>query len=198
MDQGGQAAVNTVVSDEVFARFRAGEVDAFSEVVRMATPRLIAFLRLMVGSRESAEEGAQDALVLLFREREKIVSADKIMPWLFITAKRLAIRETGRKRHRMEYAVDHTVLEDLAGSLDPAQPDHIFLHELSLKLGRALDTLKAEERELIVLRFFSGLQVKEVSEVMGMPMGSVGVKTTRTLEKLRRVMIRLGVNEKDL
>ena len=52
-------------------------------------------------------------------------------------------------------------------------------------LGRALDRLAPEFREVIVLRELQGLSYKEISEVAGVPVGTVMSRLARAREQIR-------------
>ena len=47
------------------------------------------------------------------------------------------------------------------------------------------------------MRYFAGLQLKELAEVLEMPMGTVGVKLSRSLVKMRRTMEESGFRLED-
>ena len=51
--------------------------------------------------------------------------------------------------------------------------------------------------ELLALRFFGDLQVKEIAEVMDIPMGSVGVFLQRVLLKVRKMLEQQGISLED-
>ena len=55
-------------------------------------------------------------------------------------------------------------------------------------LGRALDRLPPEFREAIVLREIQGLSYKEISEVAGVPVGTVMSRLSRARARLQEVL----------
>ena len=60
-------------------------------------------------------------------------------------------------------------------------------------LGRALDRLAPEFREVIVLRELQGLSYKEISEVVGVPVGTVMSRLSRARARLQDVLREQGV-----
>ena len=52
-------------------------------------------------------------------------------------------------------------------------------------VAAALGRLSAEDRELIELKVFAGLTIREIAEVTGMPPGTVATRYRRALESLR-------------
>ena len=57
-----------------------------------------------------------------------------------------------------------------------------------IDLYNALQELSEEERKILQLRFFQGLRLDEVSEVMGLKLSTVKSKLYRAIEKLRLTM----------
>lgn len=181
-----------------FASYKAGEPDGMLTVVRAYQHRLIGFIRLYTQSRELAEEIAQEVFLDAYRQRDDIYAADSLRPWLFTLAKRKAIRELGRRHYSAEIHVDTDVFHLAAPPVEPEQGRALLTDEVRGILAEALAELKPVERELVSLRYFGDLPIKEIAEVLKMPMGSVGVKLGRALAKLRTALERRGFRLDDL
>lgn len=186
------------VDEQTFRRFKEGCQEAATRVVRIHYPRLVAYLRLMTGSLETAEEVAQEAFLKAYQERAKLLRPESILPWLMLTARRMALREMSRKRHATEFAMDPQMLSFLGESVEANQSRGVRSEELAGGLERAINRLSPGDRELIVLRYFSELQIKEIADTLEMPMGSVGVKLRRALDRLRRHLEEEGIGFEDL
>ena len=59
---------------------------------------------------------------------------------------------------------------------------------LSLELREALDQLKADEREIVLMSVVAGLKSREIATVFGMTAGSVRSKLSRSLSKMRKFL----------
>lgn len=187
-----------VIDDVLFSRFQQGNEEAFALVIAHFQNRLIGFLRVCCPSREMAEELAQDTFLKLHQQRERIYSADKILPWMMVTARRLAIRETDRWRRRGEIPLTDEVICGLADAIPARQRDRTEREHAARVLAECLNELKPGDRELIMLRYFSDLKLKDISETLSMPMGSVGVKLRRSLDRLGKRLSERGVHQEDL
>ncbi len=194
---GGTAAESSLTPEE-FRRFQDGDHQAMSRVVALYRTRLIGFLSVMTRSLELAEEASQDALIDLYRKRGQIVAPEKIRPWLFTAGKLIVMKEMGRKRHQLEQAVEEDVLAGLAPVLEAQQGSGLSSAQLSRALVVAIQQLGPEDQELITLRYFGELPIKEIAETLEMPMGSVGVKLSRALDKLKRCFDQMGLRMDDL
>jgi RNA polymerase sigma-70 factor (ECF subfamily) len=164
-------------------------------LVRAYHVRLVGFARLFTGSRETAEEIAQETFLALYRQRGQVRDAEAVVSWLFTTAKRKAMREMGHRRHQLEELVAEPAGLERDGAAAP-QPVGVLGSEQRRLIARALDQLGETDRALVELRYFAELPLHAISEQLHMPMGSVGVKLRRALDKIRRTLedqgIRLG------
>lgn len=186
------------VNEVLFARFQRGDEDAFAEVIALYQNRLIGFLRLCCSGREAAEELAQDTFVKLYQQRDRIYSADKILPWMMITARRMAMRESEKVRRRAEFPLSDEALRTIAEAMPATQRDRTELDQTARTLALCMDSLKPLDRELIVLRYFADLKIKEIGDVLSMPIGSVGVKLRRALDRLAKQLSDRGIRQEDL
>ncbi|GAB4323781.1 MAG: sigma-70 family RNA polymerase sigma factor [Candidatus Sumerlaeia bacterium] len=179
-----------VIDHDTFKRFQAGEPDAVDAIVRAYQHRLVGYLRLWTRRLDLAEEIAQDVFVMAWEQRHQVYSPDKLRPWLFVLARRRAMREMQKRHHAMELSLDEP---DGAGGRAPAvepavparQGEALLSGEFRAHLEQALRTLSPKDQDLIALRYFGGLSIKELADALGLPMGSVGVKLGRALERLR-------------
>ncbi|MBI5153788.1 RNA polymerase sigma factor [Candidatus Poribacteria bacterium] len=185
------------LDDVLFRAFRDGDFAAMQGIVEAYHKRLIGFIRLYTHSYEIAEELTQEVFLLAYQHRAKIRSLEDLRPWLFTVAKREALREIKRKRYTAEILLDEESLRQLSLSVPPEQDYGIRLDELGTQLREVLATLKPRDRELIILRYFMDLQIKEISQVAKIPMGSVGVMLGRALEKLRAEFEKRGLALED-
>jgi putative glutamine amidotransferase len=116
---------------------------------------LIRRLQRMVGSRESAEDLAQEAFLRLWEKAPAGLEAHEQAAWLNKAATNLALDELRRRRVR-----NHDPLEDEAvGALTADRAEALVVQE-------ALSTLSAHERLLVLLRFQAGLSHAEIAETL--------------------------------
>lgn len=182
------------IDERTFAAFQAGDSEAVTRVVLACQDRLVAFLMVFTGRREVAEEIAQEALVKLYGERRRLVDAGRILPWLMITGRRMALRAMSRGQHRLEYNFTNDALDEMAPPSHPDPAAELLQEEFERHLHSAMTELKPVDRELIALRFFANLQLHEIGEALSMPLGTVGVKLQRALVRLRTVLEKRGLS----
>ena len=151
--------------------------DNLESIFTQYAPRLSAFIRSQVGSREDAEDILQDVFYQLARASADGGSEiERISSWLYRVA-RNTVLNFHRKKRELPLDTEDTVCEDLARTLfcSPHDaPDTIYLRKLVWQeLDIALSELPAEQREVFCLTVFDGMPVKEISAATSIPQATL-------------------------
>jgi RNA polymerase sigma factor (sigma-70 family) len=136
----------------------------------------------LLGSREAAEELTQDVFLTAWRKAARFDPArGRLSTWLMTIAHNLAVdrlrRETGVARPTL-------VLVDEVPDA-PGVDEEGLLMERDAAM-RALSTLTAAERRLLVRAYFRGLTAREIAESDGVPLGTVKTRLRSALIKIRK------------
>ncbi|HKH40308.1 MAG TPA: sigma-70 family RNA polymerase sigma factor [Solirubrobacterales bacterium] len=148
---------------------------------------LIRRLERMLGSRESAEDLAQEAFLRLWQRAPVGLAAAQQAAWLQRTATNLALDELRRRRVR-----DHHPLEDeaVAGlAVDGTE---------ALSVREALSRLSAHQRLLVLLRFQAGLSYAEIAETLAITPEAARKRTARARRAFAELYSGLLVREAPL
>ncbi len=147
-------------------------------------PRITRYAMARIGDQSEAEDIASEVFVRAveslpsYRERGLPMEA-----WLFRIAHNLVVDHI-RRVNRVERADEPA--EGLPDSPDPA---HVAEERIRLREVReAMKTLTPQQREVVSLRFFAGLDSKEVAEVLHKSRGSVREMQRAALERLREML----------
>lgn len=185
---------------DVSASRQGGAGRSVESVVSEYTPRLRSFIRSRVACREDAEDVLQEVFYQLVRSTEGDIGRIECLPaWLFRVAGN-AISNLWRKRREDELpaafdADGYEACEELDGMLfgtDSSSPDVVFLRRLVWQeLGRALDELPPEQRDVFCLTVFDGMPVKEISRATGVPVPTLLSRKHYAVKFLRRRLAEL-------
>ncbi len=164
--------------------------EAFERLVKRYQRRLTAFLSQLVGDVELAKELTQEAFIRAWSALERYDPTYRFSTWLFRIGHNLGIDHLRRRRLKTvpiiredrEGAEVEVVLVDHAK--DPF--GHLKNSELSSALREAIEALRPEYRELVLLRHFGGLSYQEIADLGGMPLGTVKNKLFRAHSVLRK------------
>ncbi|MCU0234051.1 MAG: sigma-70 family RNA polymerase sigma factor [Thermoanaerobaculales bacterium] len=166
-----------------------GDEDAYGELVRRYQRRLTAFLGQLVGDLELARELSQEAFIRAWSALDRFDPRYRFSTWLFRIAHNLGIDQLRRKRlqtvslYRSDS--DGEELEVVVADLEKDPLGHLENRALADEMRRAIDQLRPEYRELVLLRHFAGLSYQEIADFKDMPLGTVKNKLFRAHTVLR-------------
>ncbi len=169
-----------------------GDEDAYGHLVRRYQRRLTAFLSQLVGDLELARELTQEAFIRAWSALERYDPRYRFSTWLFRIAHNLGIDQLRRRRlhtvslHRTDS--DGEELEMVVVDLDKDPLGHLENRALADEMRRAIDSLRPEYRELVLLRHFAGLSYQDIADFKEMPLGTVKNKLFRAHSVLRTAL----------
>lgn len=171
--------------EELFRQWQRGNVDAFETLVQRYQRPLLSHLYSLVGSAQTAEDLVQETFVRLIREVQSYRYPRPFFPWLYTIARNLALNELASAYHR-HVELGMALPEASTRESDPEEA--VERWEQQQDLQRALVSLSFEQREALSLRFSQELSVKEVAELLGIPVGTVKSRTFQALHRLRQYL----------
>jgi RNA polymerase sigma-70 factor (ECF subfamily) len=157
-----------------------GEPDAYRRLVQRHQGAILAYMVGRTGSQDLAEEASQEAFVRAYFSLGKLRKGNSFLPWLVGIAIR-AGQELTRRHRRV------TPMGDL---LDVPAPAEAKTDSQDESLLQAVARLPPVFREAILLRYHAGLSCAEMSENMGIPIGSVTKRLSRAYALLREALAR--------
>lgn len=145
---------------------RRGDREAYADLIRVRGDRLFAIAQRILRDVDRTEDAVQDALVIAWRDLPGLRDPDRFDAWLHRLLVRSCITEARRERRRGATirALPMDLPETSDDFLDVAARD---------ELERGFRRLPPEQRAIIVLRHFVGLESAEIAEVIGIPAGTV-------------------------
>ncbi len=183
-----EACENVDPDLELVDSWRAGDQKAFETLVRRHERRVFGLLLRMLGSREEAEDAAQDTFLNLHRHGHRFRREARFGTFLYRVAMNAALnrrRSLGRKRSHM----DALVREQAGGSALPSQPrgpeDATLGGELRERVQLELQGLPPTLRAPVVLYDIEGLAYGEIAEILGIAEGTVKSRIHRARKALR-------------
>lgn len=174
--------------EHLLQRVAAGDADALGTLYDRYARVLFGVVYRMLGSPETAEEVAQDAFHSAWRQaRSYRAERGSVRTWLLAISRHAAIdwhRTKGRRGAR-ESALDEAA--DLAA--DGSVEDRAVASLGAERVRAAVGALPPEQRDVLVLAFWSGLSQSEIAQRTGAPLGTVKSRVRLGMAKLRE---RLG------
>lgn len=172
--------------DDLTARARRGDEDAFRLIFERYGRPIISFIYDMVGQRELAEELMQETFVRAYKNLGGLREETKLSTWLFGIAKNVA-RESLRSRHKDYNKIDMDD-ERVADLNDESLlPDGELLNkELNGVIHDALKALDEDKRMVFTLKVFQQRSYEEIAEITGFSVPKLKTDLHRARAEMRR------------
>ena len=175
-------------------RLRKGDASGFEEIVREHTGKLVGLAWRLVGTREDAEELAQEAFLRLHRSLPDFRGDSLIGTWLYRTTTRLAIDFLRRERIKRKvffFRQDNDSPDPVELARDCRQtPGEIFQTQEAMRsLRKSLQNLSSRQQVIFMLRHYEGLALKEIAEHLGLETGTVKAHLHRAVTQLRKDLV---------
>ena len=166
-------------------RTRRGDVAAYEAIVRRYQDVAFRVAYAIVGSVEGAEEAVQEGFVRAYGAMHRFRAGAPLRPWLLTIVANVARTQRTAAARRPTLALDTSCVQLHA---DPApSPEAAALSaELQRELIAAVNTLREEDRRVIVFRYFLELSEAETAAVLGCAQGTVKSRQSRALARLRQ------------
>jgi RNA polymerase sigma-70 factor (ECF subfamily) len=137
------------------------------------------YARALMRDRSDAEDLMQDALARALSRSHQFKPGTNMRAWLFTILHNIHVNNVRAKVVRP----NEVPVEDHEQRLStPARQDgRIELRDMS----RAIETLPAEQRQVLLLVGLEGMKYDEVATVLGVPIGTVMSRLSRAREAVR-------------
>jgi RNA polymerase sigma-70 factor (ECF subfamily) len=185
-----------VAFDQVLVnRFKNGDQSAFDEMVSRYWDRIYAMVNQLLRNSQDAEEVTQDAFIRAHRGLANFRGDSAFSTWLYQIATNLARNRYWywwRRKRDKSVSFDAPVSADNATTLAdliPAEvetPDDITVtQEFVDRIAQGMEKLSAKHREILTLRNIKNLSYEEISDILGISVGTVKSRIARARESLR-------------
>lgn len=170
-------------------KVKKGDQDAFADIVEYHKDKLFHLCYRMLGNREEAQDAAQEAFIRAYVNIHSYDTSKKFSTWLYRIATNLCIdriRKKARLLFRCRSSRDRRLNMYSQIAADQALPEE-ELEQVELQEFIQSEILKLPEkyRTVIVLKYIDELSLKEISDILDLPLGTVKTRIHRGREALR-------------
>jgi RNA polymerase sigma-70 factor (ECF subfamily) len=151
------------VEHQLVERAQQGDPEAFDRLTELIMDRLFSVAFRILRNTQGAEDATQQALVAIWRQLPQLRDTERFEAWsyrLLVNASYAEHRRRGRASFLGELAPD--AVEDPYLSVDDRD-----------QLERGFQRLPAEQRAVLVLQHYLNLSHAQMSDVLGVPVGTV-------------------------
>jgi RNA polymerase sigma-70 factor (ECF subfamily) len=184
-------AIEKKVTDD-FALIRAiqaGDHKAFESLVRRYQHQVANLIYITMGSRDDVDDIAQDVFIRVFQSLPRFKYDASFFSWLYRITKNLCIDEIRKRKVRRVLSLDFLTEDSLEKNLK--NKDHEIASDSTMTeekiqiIQSALQRLKPEHREVLVLREYKDFSYDEIADTLGLSIEAVKSRIFRARMELK-------------
>jgi len=181
-------------------QYKAGALAAFEELVKRHRRSVFHFaLRFLGPPPAQAEDALQEILLRVVRNAGSYEPKAKFTTWLFTIARHHCIDASRKAKFRRTDAPlpdddGAQTRMDRVASETPATDEAADARRIRLAVQDALNKLPVEQREVFILREYSGIPFKEIAEMTGVSENTVKSRMRYALEAIRTHLLSAGIS----
>jgi RNA polymerase sigma factor (sigma-70 family) len=163
------------------AAARSGDAESFSRLCEQHYPALVAIAYSQLADRGLAEDAAQEALLVVYRDITKLKDPGRFLPWLAAICRNVAIdMAKARARERRAGIEDCHPVADLCHHED----------DTVAAVREIIFELDSDMRDLILLRYYGGMTYEQIATLLGVSEEAVNGKLRRARSTIRQELQR--------
>lgn len=194
-----QTSITTCPADSALvARLKAGDQDAYEEVVRTLGGRMLAVARRFLNDEEAARDAVQDAFLSAFRGIERFDGQAQLSTWLHRIVVNAALMRIRTRQRRPEQSIEPMLpvfAEDghhaeTVVSWTESGEHALERKETRLLVRAAIAELPDTYRAALLMRDIEGLSTREAADLAGISENALKLRLHRARQALATVIRR--------
>jgi len=151
----------------------------------------------MLNAEEDAWDVSQEIFIKIYHARHSYTENAKFTTWLYRIANNAVIDRIRKlKRESRFRSVEDQFEEPKAATGDAHHA--LALNEVTGQMGQALSQLSDRQRGMVIMKYYEGFSVKEISEVFDCAVGTVKATLFQAIRNLRSHLERMGVVDSEV
>lgn len=185
-----------MADDPLLARLRAGDEQAFEDLVRTESRHLLAVARRLLRNEEDAQDAVQQAFLSAFRALPAFNGQSRLGTWLHRIVTNVALMKMRTRGRRPEESIDDLLpsfLEDghhvQQFSTWTVRADaQLIQRETRTQVRQAIDRLPEAYRTVLLLRDIEELSTEETAQALGVTTNTVKIRVHRARQALMKLL----------
>lgn len=179
-----------IANDEVIAKaVQNGDTEAFGELVLRYELKLKRYARKFLNYQEDIEDLVQDVFIKAYTNIQSFDVTLRFSPWIYRIAHNTFVNELKRKSHFGFRLFEADTILPFLHAKETADSASVT-SELQSEIETLLARLDTKYREVVVLHYLEELSYDEISEVLQIPISTVGVRLLRARRMLQEYAVK--------
>jgi RNA polymerase sigma-70 factor (ECF subfamily) len=177
-------------------RLKAGDEDAFEELVRTLGGRMLAVARRFLGDEDAARDALQDALLSAFRGIQRFDEQSQLSTWLHRIVVNAALMRIRTRSRRAEQSIEGLLprFADDGHHVEAYAPPHervdraMEREEMRVAVRAAIAALPETYRVVLLMRDIEEMSTKEAADALGISENAAKLRLHRARQALGTIL----------
>lgn len=174
-------------------RVQKGDTEAFGTLVERYEEKLLRYGRRFLSRSEDIEDIVQDVFMSAYQNIKGFDTRARFSPWIYRIAHNAFVNEFRKHKRTPVVFVDFDTLISHPVYDDPALHER-EQKEMRVMIEKGLGEMEIKYREVLILYYLEDMSYKEISDILKVPTGTVGIRIKRAKSLLRKVYDKKGIN----
>lgn len=173
--------------------------DEFEQFVLKFGKDILRFCRMTAGDAENGDELYQDTMLKLLEKRNRLDSTQNTKSYALSTSIYLWKNKKKKYANRMRLVPTDSMEEmsdegyEISGHDKEASPEHIVLQQNEVDMIQGLVASLPEKYRIPIYLYYSAdMQINELSEILGLPEGTVKSRMRKAKKQLKEKLEAIG------
>ena len=182
---------DTPSDNQLVNRVIKGDIEAFGLLVDRYEAKLMRYVVYLIHDSAVAQDIVQEVFIKAYQNLQGFKSKYKFSSWIYRIAHNEAMNYI-RKTRRLVYSDNMEELKET--SSEDGIATEIDREILKKQVQGCLDQLDMKYREVLILQYYENMSYVEISDILHIPVSTVGVRSLRGRNKLRALCQKEGVS----
>jgi RNA polymerase sigma-70 factor, ECF subfamily len=171
---------------EAFSALRAGDASALGLLYDRYGEAIYRFALRMLGQVQEAEDLTQEVFLTFWQGDDFDPNRGSVLVFLMMMTRSRAINRLHQRN--IHHRFQQKLARNLSSQTSNTPLDSAALTEISQKVRSALQNIPQSQRQTLEMAYFDGLSQSEITEQLGIPLGTVKTRSRQGLLKLRTLL----------
>lgn len=178
--------------EQIASLVQNGEKEKFEILILRYKTKLFRYGRKFIAREENIEDVIQDVFIKTYQSINSFDVSQKFSSWIYRIAHNMFVNALRKTSRGPLYFFDFDTLMSHPIYDDPVEKEKDY-KEIKKMLDIGLAKLKENYREIIVLYYLEELSYKEISDILRIPVGTVGIRLKRAKDSLKKIYDKIGM-----
>ena len=185
-------------SDDMLVQaYMEGKDSAFDELLARNQQQLFDFILALTRDKDKADDLFQETFIraIVKMKDGQYFNQGKFLYWLMRIARNLLMDDVRKQKKGQAVNISD---DELLTVIDCGHPyksreDMLVAEELSGHMRQLMDLLPDEQREVVLMRYYQGLQFKDIAEITNVSINTSLGRMRYAIRNMRRMAKRINL-----